>query len=80
MAEEAKNKASASKFRTSIGGQALIEGVLMRGPGKQAIVVRSPDDRKTASAVMNFCIFSLPSFFSSHWSNLLGSATSSSGK
>ena len=43
MAEEAKNKASASKFRTSIGGQALIEGVLMRGPGKQAIVVRSPD-------------------------------------
>lgn len=38
-----KNKASASKFRTSIGGQALIEGVLMRGPGKQAIVVRSPD-------------------------------------
>ena len=43
MAEEAKNKASASKFRTSIGGKALIEGVLMRGPGKQAIVVRSPD-------------------------------------
>ena len=43
MAEEVKNKASASKFRTSIGGQALIEGVLMRGPGKQAIVVRSPD-------------------------------------
>ena len=28
MAEEAKNKASASKFRTSIGGQALIEGSL----------------------------------------------------
>ena len=43
MAEEAKNKASASQFRTSIGGQALIDGVLMRGPGKQAIVVRSPD-------------------------------------
>ena len=31
------------KFRTSIGGQALIEGILMRGPGKQAIVVRSPE-------------------------------------
>lgn len=31
------------KFRTSIGGQALIEGILMRGPGRQAIVVRSPD-------------------------------------
>ena len=43
MAEEAKKKDSPSKFRTSIGGQALIEGVLMRGPGKQAIVVRSPE-------------------------------------
>lgn len=30
-------------FRTSIGGQALIEGVMMRGPKKQAIVVRSKD-------------------------------------
>ncbi len=29
-------------FRTSIGGQALIEGILMRGPEKQAVVVRSP--------------------------------------
>ena len=27
-------------FRTSIGGQALIEGILMRGPEKQSIVVR----------------------------------------
>lgn len=31
------------KFRTSIGGQALMEGILMRGPDKQAIVVRKPD-------------------------------------
>ena len=31
------------KFRTSIGGQALIEGILMRGPGKQAIVIRAPE-------------------------------------
>ena len=30
-------------FRTSIGGQALIEGILMRGPQKDAIVVRSPE-------------------------------------
>ena len=30
-------------FRTSIGGQALIEGILMRGPHKQAIVVRDKD-------------------------------------
>ena len=32
-----------NQFRTSIGGQALIEGILMRGPEKQAIVVRSPE-------------------------------------
>ena len=31
------------KFRTMIGGQALIEGIMMRGPSKQAIVVRSPE-------------------------------------
>ncbi len=30
-------------FRTSIGGQALIEGILMRGPQRQAIVVRTED-------------------------------------
>ncbi len=30
-------------FRTSIGGQALIEGILMRGPEKQAVVVRDQD-------------------------------------
>ena len=32
-----------STFRTTIGGQALIEGILMRGPEKQCIVVRSPE-------------------------------------
>ena len=31
------------EFRTSIGGQALLEGILMRGPKKQAIVVRTSD-------------------------------------
>ena len=30
-------------FRTSIGGQALLEGILMRGPKQQAIVCRTPD-------------------------------------
>ncbi len=30
-------------FRTRIGGQALIEGILMRGVTRQAIVVRKPD-------------------------------------
>ena len=39
MAEQKQSCA----FRTSIGGQALIEGILMRGPVKQAIVVREED-------------------------------------
>ncbi len=30
-------------FKTSIGGQALIEGIYMRGPKKAATVVRSPE-------------------------------------
>jgi len=30
-------------YRTSIGGQALIEGILMRGPKKQAVVCRTKD-------------------------------------
>ena len=30
-------------FRTTIGGQALIEGILMRGPDKQAIVCRTAE-------------------------------------
>ncbi len=32
------------KFKTMIGGQALIEGIMMRGPEKQAIVVRNPKE------------------------------------
>ena len=39
MEEEKKSCA----FRTSIGGQALIEGIMMRGPEKQAIVVRDQE-------------------------------------
>jgi len=39
MAKEKKEK----DFRTSIGGQALIEGIMMRGPKKQAIVVRTKE-------------------------------------
>ena len=31
------------QFKTSIGGQALIEGIMMRGPRKQAIVIRTAD-------------------------------------
>ena len=36
-------KQKTSGFRTTIGGQALIEGILMRGPEKQAIVIRGPE-------------------------------------
>ena len=31
------------KFKTTIGGQALIEGIMMRGPKKDAIVVNGKD-------------------------------------
>ena len=39
MSSSSNNK----EFRTSIGGQALIEGVMMRGPRNQAVVVRTKD-------------------------------------
>ncbi len=32
------------QFKTMIGGQALIEGIMMRGPEKQSIVVRNPKE------------------------------------
>ena len=42
--EKHVNKGDKNKdFKTSIGGSALIEGIMMRGPRKQAIVVRSGD-------------------------------------
>ena len=34
------------KFKSSIGGQALIEGIMMRGPDKDAVVVRSGAELK----------------------------------
>ena len=34
------------KFKTMIGGQALIEGIMMRGPEKDAVVVRTKDELK----------------------------------
>ncbi len=38
--------ACCEKFKTSIGGQALIEGIMMRGPEKDAIVVRTTEGLK----------------------------------
>jgi uncharacterized protein YqhQ len=43
MSEQKNRTQETSCFRTMIGGQAIIEGILMRGPQKQAIVVRKPD-------------------------------------
>ena len=44
MSTEQKNFACPrGGFKTMCGGQALIEGIMMRGPKKQAIVVRQPD-------------------------------------
>lgn len=40
MPEENK---TCTPFRTMIGGQALIEGIMMLGPDKKAVVVRKPD-------------------------------------
>ena len=34
---------SKQNFKTMCGGQALIEGIMMRGPKRQAVVVRRPD-------------------------------------
>ena len=36
-------KPCCEKFKTMIGGQALIEGIMMRGPEKDAIVIRGKD-------------------------------------
>ena len=39
----AKNQQTEEKFKTMIGGQALIEGIMMRGPKLDAIVTRGKD-------------------------------------
>ena len=42
-----KNPAACcEKFKTMIGGQALIEGIMMRGPKKDAIVIRTAEGLK----------------------------------
>ncbi|MDR1116933.1 MAG: DUF1385 domain-containing protein [Oscillospiraceae bacterium] len=40
MTEKSKET---GRFQTTIGGQALIEGIMMRGPGKYSVVIRTPD-------------------------------------
>lgn len=43
----AKKKTTNEVFKTSIGGQALIEGIFMLGPEKSAAVVRTKDGMQT---------------------------------
>ena len=38
-----KNQSCCEQFKTAIGGQALIEGIMMRGPEKDAVVVRGKE-------------------------------------
>ena len=52
-------------FKTSIGGQALIEGILMKGPEKTSVAVRKPDGKievsvKDDSKKNNKLIFKIP--------------------
>ena len=59
------NRNKSCGFKTSIGGQALIEGILMRGPSRQAIVCRTEDGlvEKTEEVRMlrdRFPFFGLP--------------------
>ena len=41
-----ENQTCCEQFKTMIGGQALIEGIMMRGPEKDAIVVRTNEGLK----------------------------------
>ncbi len=42
MSKQTK-RACDTPYKTMIGGQALIEGIMMLGPEKKAVVVRKPD-------------------------------------
>ena len=44
--EKKEQQPCCEKFKTMIGGQALIEGIMMRGPEKDATVVRTADGLK----------------------------------
>ena len=48
-----ENKIKSKDFRTSIGGQALIEGIMMRGPKKLSIVVRTKDGLEEKTEELN---------------------------
>ncbi len=50
-------------FRTSIGGQALIEGIMMRGPLETAMAVRTPDGEIAIEKVQDERDKKVPKFF-----------------
>ena len=64
--KEKKNQEAQACHITSIGGQAVIEGVMMRGPKESAIAVRKPDgeiivEKKPVSSILQKCkILKLP--------------------
>ena len=60
-----RNKKNCNVHKTSIGGQAVIEGVMMKGPDKIATAVRKPDgeiviDEKTCGKTRKSKILKLP--------------------
>ena len=63
---KSKNTDSSPKHKTSIGGQALIEGVMMRGPKSIATAVRKPDGEIVLKVedlntlAMRYSFFKLP--------------------
>ena len=44
------------QHRTSIGGQAVIEGIMMRGPEKTSLAVRIPDGIVLTRIVIENCV------------------------
>ena len=62
MSKSTKNANACPIRKTSIGGQALMEGIMMRGPAKTAMAVRNPQ----GEIVIEECHFSAkkrPAFF-----------------
>ena len=58
-----EKKCCEAGFRTSIGGQALIEGIMMRGPLETAMAVRTPDGEIVIEKVDDQRDKKIPKFF-----------------
>ena len=66
MAEEKQSLGCCdTPYKTTCGGQALIEGIMMQGPQKRSIVVRKPDgtlEIKTEENAGRFSFCNIPFF------------------